>query len=171
MDQELWKKAVDFHGHQCPGIAIGVRASQEAIKALNLQFSKDEKVFCISENKGCPVDGIQVVFGCSPGKGNLIFRNSGKQAFSFFNRNTGESIRLVLKDLPEMERDELESFILNEKDASKIFEFKKPHYGLPEKTDVFENCVCEVCHEKTSEHLVRLKDGKKICLDCSSSIT
>ncbi len=171
MNHELWEKAVAFHGHHCPGLAIGVRASLEAIKALNLEFSEDEKVLCVSENDACGVDGVQVILGCSAGKGNLIFRNRGKQAFSFFNRSTGESLRLVLKDLPPMERDEMESYLLNEEDARKIFEFKKPHYDLPEEARIFESYLCEICNEKTAEHMIRLENTKKVCLDCASPYT
>lgn len=171
MDQKLWEKSVDFHGHHCPGLAIGVRASQEAIKALNISFSEDEDVVCITENDACGVDGVQVILGCSAGKGNLIFRNRGKQAFSFYNRNTGEKIRLVLKALPEMERDEMEAYILNEPDASKIFDFKIPSYELPERARIFQSVICEECGEKTAEHMIRLENGKKVCIDCSNPYT
>ena len=56
---------------------------------------------CISENDACGVDAIQVLLGCSVGKGNLLFHMRGKQAFSFYNRKTGKSVRLVLKEKPE----------------------------------------------------------------------
>lgn len=168
MDKKLWEKSVAFHGHHCPGLAIGVRASQEAIKALNIGFSEDEDVVCITENDACGVDGVQVILGCSVGKGNLIFRNRGKQAFSFFNRNTGKKLRLVLKALPEMERDEMEAYILNEPDANKIFEFKTPDYELPERARIFQSVICEVCGEKTAEPMIRLENGKKVCIDCSN---
>ena len=171
MNQELWKKSVAFHGHHCPGLAIGVRASEEAINALKIGFSEDEEVVCITENDACGVDGIQVILGCSVGKGNLIFRNRGKQAFSFFNRTTGASLRLVLKDLPEMERDEMEAYILNEPDANKIFDFKQPNYQLPESARIFNSIICEVCGEKADEAMIRLENGKKCCLDCMISYT
>ena len=64
---------------------------------------------------------------------NLFFIKGGKQAFSVFNQTTGESIRLILKELPPMERDEMEAFLLNEPDAAKLFDFEKPHFELPEK--------------------------------------
>ena len=35
------------------------------------------------------------------GKGNLLCRMRGKSAYSFFNRKTGQSVRLVLKPAPE----------------------------------------------------------------------
>ncbi|MBP8865099.1 MAG: TraR/DksA C4-type zinc finger protein [Acetobacterium sp.] len=171
MNQELWEKSVAFHGHHCPGLAIGVRASQEAIKALDIKFSEDEDVVCITENDACGVDGVQVILGCSVGKGNLLFRNRGKQAFTFFNRNTGEKIRLVLKPLPEMERDEMENYILTEPDASKIFDFKTPDYELPERARIFQSVICEECGEKTAEHMIRLENGKKVCVDCSNPYT
>lgn len=64
-------------------------------------ISGDEEIVCIAENDACGVDAIQLILGCSIGKGNLLFHMSGKQAFSFYNRNTGQSIRLILKKKPE----------------------------------------------------------------------
>ncbi|MGL4606847.1 MAG: FmdE family protein [Eubacteriaceae bacterium] len=167
MNQELWKKAVDFHGHHCPGLAIGFRAAIEAIKALDIPFSEDEEIVCVTENDACGVDGIQVVLGCSVGKGNLLFRNRGKQAFSIFNRRTGKSIRLVLKNLPEMSREEKENYLLNEPDGHQIFDFKPVPYDLPEQAQIFNSIICESCGEKTAEPMIRLENGQKLCLDCS----
>jgi formylmethanofuran dehydrogenase subunit E len=67
---------------------------------LRVGFSPDEEIVCVTENDACGVDAIQVILGCSVGKGNLLFRLRGKQAFSFFNRATGVSIRLVMKENP-----------------------------------------------------------------------
>ena len=30
MNKELWKRCVEFHGHECPGLAIGYKASEAA---------------------------------------------------------------------------------------------------------------------------------------------
>lgn len=78
MEQQLWEKAIAFHGHACPGLAIGVRAATEAIKRLNLSFSEDEEVVCVTENDACGVDGIQAILSCTAGKGNLKFRDTEK---------------------------------------------------------------------------------------------
>lgn len=66
------------------------------MELLELDFSADEDVVCITENDACGVDAIQVLLGCSVGKGNLLFHLRGKQAFSFYNRKTGKAVRLVL---------------------------------------------------------------------------
>jgi formylmethanofuran dehydrogenase subunit E len=170
MDNQLWKKCVQFHGHSCGGLAIGYKAAEYAKELLNISFSEDEEIVCVSENDACGVDAVQVILGCSVGKGNLIFRNRGKQAFSFFNRKTGESVRLVLKDLPEMERERKMNFILHNTGAH-IFEVKKPLFSLPEKARIFSSVACEECGEKAAEHMIRLVNGKKVCLDCYTPYT
>ncbi len=38
----------------------------------------------------CGVDAIQVLTGCTYGKGNLIHRDLGKMAFSFYRRTDGK---------------------------------------------------------------------------------
>ena len=95
-----WEKCVEFHGHSCGGLRIGYRAAEYAMELLNIGFSDNEQVVCISENDACGVDAIQVMLGCSIGKGNLLFHMTGKQAFSFYNRETGQSVRLLLKPKP-----------------------------------------------------------------------
>ena len=41
--QALWQRAIDFHGHTCPGIAIGYRAAVYAMELLELEFSDNVK--------------------------------------------------------------------------------------------------------------------------------
>ena len=36
MKDSLWIKAVEFHGHECPGLAIGVRVSDAAKEMLRI---------------------------------------------------------------------------------------------------------------------------------------
>ena len=96
-----WEKCVAFHGHQCGGLAIGYKAALYAMDLLDIEFADNEQVVCIAENDACGVDGIQVMLGCSVGKGNLLFHLTGKQAFSIYDRSTGKSVRLVLKPKPE----------------------------------------------------------------------
>ena len=92
MNKELWDKCVKFHGHECPGLAIGFKAAEAAIARLGIGFSPDEEIVCVTENDACGVDAIQVMTGCTCGKGNLIFRDRGKSAYSFFERSTGKRL-------------------------------------------------------------------------------
>ncbi|CDF57382.1 FmdE family protein [Thermobrachium celere] len=171
MNKELWKKCVEFHGHECPGLAIGFRACEIAVEKLNLTFSKDEEVVCITENDACGVDAVQVITGCTMGKGNLIFKDRGKMAFSFIKRNTGEGIRVVLKPSnKEMSREERKQYILEAKEAD-VFEVKPLRVKLPEKARIFNSIVCEECGEAAAEHRIRIQNGKMVCLDCFKEYT
>lgn len=177
-NKELWKKCVEFHGHACGGLTIGYKAALYAIERMGLRLggggnagclSPDEEIVCISENDACGVDAIQVMLGCSVGKGNLLFHMRGKQAFTFFNRKNGESLRLVLKPRPQsMTREE--SFAYYQScQPSEMFEAMDARLRLPEKARLFDSYACECCGEVTGSNWIRLAGGKKLCLDCYES--
>ncbi len=167
--EQLWEKAAAFHGHVCPGLTIGYRAALYAIDLLELTFSKDEQVVCITENDACGVDAIQAILGCSVGKGNLLFHMRGKQAFSFYNRKTGKAVRLMLNPKPqEMTREE--SFEYYHKCSNEeMFTVTEPKLQVPEHARLFDSYVCECCGETTGANWIRLAGGKKLCLDCYDS--
>lgn len=163
---KTWNDCVAFHGHECGGLTIGYKASLYAIELLKLEFSDDEQVVCITENDACSVDAVQVMLGCSVGKGNLLFHMRGKQAFSFYNRKTGKSIRLVLKPAPEG-MTKAESFAYYQScDPEEMFAVKDATIVLPEKARLFDSYTCECCGETTGANWVRLSADKKLCLDC-----
>lgn len=163
---KTWNDCVQFHGHECGGLTIGYKASLYAIELLGLEFSDDEQVVCISENDACGVDAIQVMLGCSIGKGNLLFHMRGKQAFSFYNRKTGKSVRLVLNPKPEGMTKE-ESFAYYQSLAPKdMFAVKETTIRLPEQARLFDSYVCDCCGETTGANWIRLAGEKKLCLDC-----
>lgn len=162
----LWEKAVAFHGHACGGLTIGWRAALYAMELLGLDFSEDEDAVCVTENDACGVDAIQAVLGCSVGKGNLLFHMTGKQAFSFYNRTDGRSVRLVLRPRPrEMSREEAFEYYQS-CPAEEMFEVKETKIPLPERARLFDSYICECCGEKTGANWIRLAGGRKVCVDC-----
>lgn len=164
--EKLWERAADFHGHVCGGLTIGYKASLYAADLLNLNFSNDEEIVCIAENDACGCDAIQSVLGCSVGKGNLLFHMRGKQAFSFYNRKTGKSVRLVLKDKPEG-MTKAESFeYYRGCEPEEMFDVKETTIKLPTQAKLFDSYKCECCGEVTGANWIRIQNGKKVCLDC-----
>ena len=162
----LWEKCVDFHGHHCGGLRIGYAAAEYAMKLLNISFSDNEQVVCISENDACGVDAIQVMLGCSIGKGNLLFHMTGKQAFSFYNRKTGKSVRLVLKKKPEGMTKEQSFAYYQSCEPKDMFEVKETTIQLPEQARIFDSYTCDCCGETAGANWIRLTGDKKLCLDC-----
>ena len=163
---KTWKDCVAFHGHECGGLTIGYKASLYAIRLLELEFSADEQVVCIAENDACGVDAIQVGLGCSIGKGNLLFHMTGKQAFSFYNRATGQSVRLVLKPKPlDMTPEESKNYYFS-RSCEELFDAMETRIPLPTPARIFDSYNCECCGEKTGANWIRIAGGKKLCLDC-----
>ena len=162
---DLWEKCVEFHGHSCGGLRIGYGAAEYAMKLLNIGFSDNEQVVCISENDACGVDAIQVMLGCSIGKGNLLFHMTGKQAFNFYNRATGESVRLVLRPKPlNMTPEESQGYYF-QRSCEQLFDVMPTRIALPTPARIFDSYYCECCGEKVGANWIRIAGGKKLCLD------
>lgn len=165
-DKNRWEHAAAFHGHKCPGLAIGFKAAEAVVELSGSLPSKDEEIVCITENDTCAVDAVQALIGCTIGKGNLIYRSFGKMAFNFYFRETGKSFRLYYKgetgDLPKDERIE---YILNTP-WKELFSVTETAFPIPERARLFASAVCTACGEKAREDKVRLVEGKPYCLHC-----
>ena len=169
MIHELYQKAGILHGHYCPGLAIGVRAGAEALRILETERG-GHSLYCIAENRACYQDGIQMVFGTTPGNGNLELRQRGKTAFNFYDRATGKSVRLAAKSWPEgMSRDEMTEFILTAP-LDEVFAQTPVHFEAPENRFVRKpSRICSRCGESCSEPFLRVRDGEIVCLDCGEA--
>lgn len=163
-----WEEIVKFHGHECPGLAIGYAVSKAAKEHLELEFSEDEEVVCIAENDACGLDAIQIMLGCTVGKGNLLIRLRGKSVYHIYNRKNGKSIRLSLKPKSkDLDREAYKRYLIGSNPID-LFDISETNIEIPEKARIFLSEICEICGEKTSEQFTRLQEGKKVCLDCYS---
>lgn len=168
INTELWRKSVEFHGHECGGLTIGYQAAIYAKELLDTSFSSDEEIVCIAENDACGIDAIQVILGCTVGKGNLLFHLRGKQAFSFYNRNTGKSVRLILKPRSKgISREESFKYY-QECKPEDMFQVMETTLTVPERARLFNSISCDKCGENTAENMIRLQEGKNLCMDCYS---
>lgn len=169
-DESLWRNVAAFHGHECPGLAIGFKACEGAMEELGLALAHvpaiDEEVVCVTENDACGVDAVQYLLGCTYGKSNLIPRLRGKMAFSFFVRGSDRRVRLVLEAArAAMSRADFQDYLLK-MPYDQLFKVGTPTYGLPEPARLFPSQACAVCGELTAEFGLRVQDGALVCLDC-----
>lgn len=167
MIHELYEKAAELHGHKCPGLAIGVRAAVEAKRILEIENIQDKNLYCAAENSACYIDGIQALIGCTFGKGNLIYRYTGKSAFTFYHNSAGKSIRMVMRDLDfSGDRSAMTEYILTAP-LEEVFDIGEPRFALPQGPVHSPGIKCSVCGEKAEEHTMRVKDGQIVCIDCA----
>ena len=63
-----YEEIIQFHGHECPGLAMGYRMATAAMNKLDSIRAEDEEIVTIVENDACGVDALQCVTGCTFGK-------------------------------------------------------------------------------------------------------
>ena len=96
-----YDEIIQFHGHECPGLAMGYRMAAAAMENLESFRAEDEELVALVENDACGVDALQCVTGCTFGKGNLLFRDYGKHVFTLYARSSrsGERAFAIFADL------------------------------------------------------------------------
>jgi formylmethanofuran dehydrogenase subunit E len=193
--ESMMKQAVKFHGHSCPGLAIGVVVSKIALE--NAKRAADEELVAVVENDACGIDAIQVLTGCTFGKGNLIHNDYGKSVYTFYNRNTDKAIRISLKndifdsgdgqrrrelskkindgtatntEIKEHEklRDEFRSYILDS--ADRLFNIQEIDIVSPSKARRFDNIKCELCGEPVMATRIQNIAGQRVCMPCAKKL-
>ncbi len=172
---------------------MGFRVAMAALNALEAERPSDEELVAIVENDSCAVDAIQVITGCTLGKGNLIFRDYGKQIYTFAVRDSGKAIRIEALRLNEDGREELQALrrkvfggeateeerqlyrkkveVAVEEYLSapleRVVRMKEVKCTLPEKARLFNSVTCALCGEKVMEPRARIKDGQPVCIPCA----
>lgn len=92
ISEEKHQEAIRFHGHSCPGLAIGMRAVEMAAAAFG--STPDKSFTAIAETDKCPSDGVQFLSGCTFGNGKLTLENRNNMAFSFFRQGDEKGKRI-----------------------------------------------------------------------------
>lgn len=168
MDKLLWTKVVEFHGHACPGLAIGFQASLLAKDILEINDNiHDEDIVCIAETDACGVDAVQVTLKATIGTGSLKIDYKGNQAFNFFNRTNGKSARIVLNNYEKKStKEDNMNYILSQQPKD-IFTVKNTNMEFPSKANIYNSYICDKCGEKTAENAISMINNQYICYSCS----
>ena len=166
-----YEEIITFHGHSCPGLAMGYRMSQAALAALSDSRAADEEVVAIVENDACGVDALQCLSGCTFGKGNLIFRDYGKQVYTLYSRNSGKGVRVVFspQNVPEDARQDRTRFItwLLSAPQDDLVSLSEAQIGEPEPAAIVKSVPCALCGESVMETRTKEIDGKTACIPCA----
>ena len=173
IQDERLEAAVAFHGHLCPGLLIGYRAARLGLERLGGRRSEDEELVAVVENNSCSVDAIQFMTGCTFGKGNLVFRDWGKQVFTLAYRPRGRGVRLCftgdrLKPKnPDGTTDRAGMIrMLLSADAADLFKVETVELKLPPEARIFPTVACESCGEGTMEPRLSRVRGRRLCPAC-----
>jgi formylmethanofuran dehydrogenase subunit E len=184
-------KCIEFHGHSCPGLAIGYVASKLAQRELKTLAAEDEEFVAIVENDSCAVDAVQVLTGCTFGKGNFIFKDWGKQVFTFYDRASSRAVRISFNgEIPlRNERQEIKKKMdqgtaslddekrFKEINRAVVYElisfpdkfFKTEFITMepPSKAVIVDTSKCSMCGEPVMTTRSVSQEGKTVCKPCS----
>ena len=191
IDEETLDRVVEFHGHLCPGLAMGAAAAQIALREIG-PHAKDEEVVAVVETDMCGVDAIQFLTGCTFGKGNLIHLDVGKNAYSFFRRSDGRAIRIKARpdawqrdpehsalfakvrsgSATDAERARFQELHVSQShkvlalDPDSLYSFTEIDAAPPRKARIHTSITCAECGEAAMETRVRRLDGRDLCQPC-----
>lgn len=156
------------------------------LKVLSVYPGRGSKGTCDT----CFAEGVQVITGCTFGKGNIKKLHYGKWAVTLIDRATGRSVRVTPKaeamlankqsdffkkyrekgipasQVPEEVVEPLVQKVINAPEEAIISVGEIYTQELPPRKESFEGFVCDVCGEMTVEGYGRPQGDKKVCQPC-----
>jgi len=194
--EDYMETGLAFHGHKCPAMPLGLRASAAAMNALGVNRAQDKELHVISETgkghaAGCFLDGVMTATGCTYGKGNIEKLYYNKMAFTLIDVAQKKSVRVSLKpqffegmlkspfveqrkdgvppqDIPSEICDPLVNKVLTMPEEMFLDISPVTPFELARKGGVFEAAPCSKCGELTFINKLVDSEVGKICLGCQA---
>ena len=185
-----------FHGHKCPAMPNGLRVAEAAMNKLGVERTGDGALHAVLELGDnhcatCFADGVQVITGCTFGKGNIEKTHKGKWGLTLIDKKTNRAVRVTPKAEAMMQTKNTEFYknyrekgvpptqvpddvvqplvdkVMNAPqemimNVSDIFE-----YNWEEPAHTFNSFRCEECGEMTVTEYGHINGDKKVCIDCA----
>jgi formylmethanofuran dehydrogenase subunit E len=198
--KDFYQTGLALHGHKCPAMPMGLRVGAAAMNALGVERAKDGQLVAeveIGEEHcaTCFADGVQMVTGCTFGKGNIRRLYLGKWALVLVDKKSGRAVRVAARAdamAANKQTDFFQKYRMKGVPASQVpAEVVEPlvervmaapqekllsvgevfERALPERPHSFESFVCELCGEMVAEPYGRLLGDKKVCIPCRREAT
>ncbi len=197
---DYFEAGLKLHGHRCPAMPLGLRAGAAAMNKLGVERAADGQLVALVEIgedhcATCFADGVQMITGCTFGKGNIRKLHYGKWGLTLIDKKTGQAVRVCpkaevmaankqtdffqnyrMKGVPASQVPEEVVNPLIERvmtmpeeqllNISEVFEYK-----WTDSPHSFESFVCEQCGEMVVEDYGRILGEKKVCIPCREKAT
>lgn len=193
--QDFYEAGLALHGHKCPAMPMGLRVGAAAMNALGVERAKDGQLVAFVELGDdhcatCFADGIQVITGCTFGKGNIRKLHYGKWGVTLIEASTGRAVRVTPKaeamqankqteffkeyrekgipasQVPPAVVEPLVQRVLTAPDEGLLQVGEIFRYDLPHKPHSFSSLVCDGCGEMVVEGYARIFGGRHVCIPC-----
>ncbi len=100
--KDYYGSGLVLRGHECPAMPMGLRVGAAAMNALGVERAKDSQLLALVELgedhcATCFADGVQMITGCTFGKGNIKKLHYGKWGVTLVEAATGRAVRVTPK--------------------------------------------------------------------------
>lgn len=197
---DYFEAGLTLHGHRCPAMPMGLRAGAAAMNRLGVERARDGQLMALIEIGDdhcatCFADGVQMITGCTFGKGNIRRLNYGKWGLTLIDKKTGRAVRVSPKAevmAANKQTDFFQKYRMKGIPASQVPEdvvnpliervMTMPEESLLNISEVFEHTwtdpphsfdsfVCDLCGEMVVEPYGRILGEKKVCIPCREKAT
>lgn len=193
--KEFLKAAQHLHGHKCPALPLGLRAGAAAMNALAVPRAKEKELLAVLELGDdhclhCFADGVQMITGCTFGKGNIRKVPYGKFGVTLTDRRTGRAVRVVpraevqvamkkteffqkyrTKGVPpsRVPDDVVEPLVQHVMSApqDQLLTVGEPfRVDVPSNGESFATRPCDSCGEMVVEKYLQVVGEHRVCIPC-----
>ncbi len=197
--REFLAAGQQLHGHKCPAMPLGLRAGAAAMNKLGVDRAKDGQLLALLElGEGhcahCFADGIQMITGCTFGKGNIQQLGYGKFGLTLVDRASGRSVRVVpraeaqgaTKQTPFFKEYREKGIPASQVPAEIVEPLIEQVMGAPDEKilkigdiqahdvakpqEAFESFVCEQCGDMVVEKYGRVVGDRTVCIPCQREL-
>jgi formylmethanofuran dehydrogenase subunit E len=194
--KEYFESGLALHGHKCPAMPLGMRAGAAAMNKLGVERAKDGQLLALIEIgehhcATCFADGVQMISGCTFGKGNVQKLDYGKWGVTLVDKKRQKAVRVVphaavmqankaseffqsyrMKGVPASQVppavvEPLIEKVMNMPEGELFHISEVFDYPYTEPRHSFDSFVCEECGEMVAEPFGRIKKGGKVCIPCA----
>lgn len=96
VEKTPWEQVTDFHGHTCPGIAIGYRVAVLAQKEMGIRPTADSELLVKAETRSCALDAFQIINKATIGRRALIIEDTHQPIYQFHFTGTQEILKITV---------------------------------------------------------------------------
>lgn len=184
-----------LHGHKCPAMPMGLRVGAAAMNKLGVERATDGQLMALVEIGDnhcatCFADGVQMITGCTFGKGNIAKKHYGKWGVTLIDKKSGRAVRVTpkaeamaankktdffqkyrMKGIPASQVpadvvDPLVEKVMTAPDEQILDIGEVFSFAWSDPPHSFDSFVCDVCGEMTVEPYGRVLGDKKVCIPC-----
>jgi len=197
--KDYFEHGLALHGHKCPAMPMGLRVGAAAMNALGVERAKDGQLLALVELgedhcATCFGDGIQMITGCTFGKGNIKKLHYGKWGVTLVEVATGRAVRVTPKaeamlankqtdffkeyrekgvpasKVPAAVVDPLVQKVMGAPDEQLLSVGEVFKYEIKNRPHSFSSLVCEECGEMVVEGYARIVGNKRVCIPCQEKL-